>query len=203
MRARRRILFSLLPIVSIFAATYADAATLYVGAASCNITPESPSFLFGQFSARVSRGVEYPVTANILALQSREGDRSLDSAIIISVDTGIVWASFLLPVREGIQKELPQFDLYTDFAVRMKARSKAVQTFVVQLANGAAAPQPPADAPEDRKTHWHYSSSGTYLPSERAVKGGGYGAVVQSNVVGPEGGQLLVEETLKMINAMF
>ncbi len=57
--------------------------------------------------------------------------------------------------------------------------------------------------PEDRKTHWHYSSSGTYLPSERAVKGGGYGAVVQSNVVGPEGGQVLVEETLKMINAMF
>ena len=71
------------------------------------------------------------------------------------------------------------------------------------MAHGAAEPQPPADAPEDRKNHWHYSSSGTYLPSERAVKGGGYGAVIQSNVVGPEGGQMLVEETLKMINAMF
>ena len=96
-----------------------------------------------------------------------------------------------------------QFELYTDYAIQMKARSKAVQTFVVQLANGAAAPQPPADAPEDRKNHWHYSSGGTYLPSERAVNGGGYGAVVQSNVVGPEGGRVLVEETLKMINAMF
>ncbi len=37
-----------------------------------------------------------------------------------------------------------QFELYTDYAIQMKARSKAVQTFVVQLANGAAAPQPPA-----------------------------------------------------------
>jgi len=27
--------------------------------------------------------------------------------------------------------------------------------------------------------------------------------VIQSNVVGPEGGQVLVEKTLEMINAMF
>lgn len=94
-----------------------------------------------------------------------------------------------------------QFELYTDFGVRMKARSKAVQTFVAQLANGAAAPQPPADAPEDDTNDWLYASSGTYLPSERAVNGGGYGAVIQSNVVGPEGGEMLVEETAKMINA--
>jgi len=96
-----------------------------------------------------------------------------------------------------------QFELYTDFGVQMKARSKAVQTFVVQLANGAAEPQPPVDAPEDVTNDWLYGSSGTYLPSERAVKGGGYGAVIQSNLVGPEGGQMLVEETVKMINAMW
>jgi len=54
-------------------------------------------------------------------------------------------------------------------------------TLVVQLANGG----------------------GTYLPSERAVKGGGYGAVIQSNTVGPEGGQTLVEETLKLVNGMW
>ncbi len=35
------------------------------------------------------------------------------------------------------------------------------------------------------------------------MKGGGYGSVIQSNVVGPEGGQMLVEETVKMINAMW
>lgn len=73
------------------------------------------------------------------------------------------------------------FELYTDFGIQMKARSKANLTIVVQLANGG----------------------GTYLPSERAVKGGGYGAVIQSNTVGPEGGQTLVEETLKMVNSMW
>ncbi|MGI6416711.1 MAG: hypothetical protein ACOX1P_13650 [Thermoguttaceae bacterium] len=494
-----RYLFFPLAIAAAVAAAHAHAATLYVGAASCDITPDMPSFLAGQFSPRVSTGVEYPLTANILAIESREGDKALESAIMISVDTGVVRASFLLPIREAVQKQLPEFDLgklivagththsappsldghfkqqegvqvpsdyvrfavakigaaarqawdgrkparfsyglghavvaynrravyangtavmygqtndpnfraiegmedhdinsmffwdtsdkllaivvnvscpsqevesnhllssdywgptrellrakygqgvtivglcgaagdqsphlryrqaaddrmtnlrkldrlreiarrivhgvdevyeavqhakqddvvvkhqhavlklperivteaeykackaeaerlkaspgdgrggwnarvvaryeklktdphpthatpvnvlrigetvlctnqfelYTDYAIQMKARSKAVQTFVVQLANGAAAPQPPAGAPEEDKSDWHYASSGTYLPSERAVKGGGYGAVIQSNVVGPEGGQMLVEETLKMINAMF
>jgi len=69
-----------------------------------------PSFLAGQFAARVSKGVEYPLTANIVALESREGDRSLDSALIINVDVAVVRASFLLPVREGILQHLPDFD---------------------------------------------------------------------------------------------
>ncbi|MBM3335577.1 hypothetical protein FJY63_13035, partial [Candidatus Sumerlaeota bacterium] len=73
------------------------------------------------------------------------------------------------------------FELYTDYGVQMKARSPAVQTFVVQLTAG----------------------SGGYLPSERAVRGGGYGAVIQSSRIGPEGGQVLVERTLEAINAMW
>jgi len=77
-----------------------------------------------------------------------------------------------------------QFELYTDFGIQMKARSKAVQTFVIQLASGRPA-------------------CGTYLPTEFAVKGGGYGAVPASNMVGPEGGRMLVEETLKAVERMF
>lgn len=65
------------------------------------------------------------------------------------------------------------FELYTDFGIQMKARSPAIQTFVVQLAG-----------------------PGTYLPTERAKAFGGYGAVIQSSQVGPEGGQVLVEETV-------
>ena len=44
---------------------------------------------------------------------------------------------------------------------------------------------------------------GTYLPTERAVEGGGYSAVIQSNRVGPEGGQMLVERTVEAINALW
>ncbi len=70
------------------------------------------------------------------------------------------------------------FELFLDFGIRIKSRSNAVLTFVVQLANG----------------------TGTYLPTFRAEAGGGYSAIVQSNSVGSEGGQVLVEKTLDMIN---
>lgn len=76
------------------------------------------------------------------------------------------------------------FELYTDFGVQMKARSPAKQTFVVQLCDGLA-------------------GGGTYLPSERAMRGGGYGAIIQSNMVGAEGGQILVEKTLELANQLF
>lgn len=72
------------------------------------------------------------------------------------------------------------FELFTDYGVQMRARSRALQTFLVQLAG-----------------------PGTYLPTERAVRGGGYSAVVQSSVVGPEGGQELVERTVGLINSLW
>jgi hypothetical protein len=75
------------------------------------------------------------------------------------------------------------FELFVDYGIRMKARSRAAQTFVVQLVGG--------------------SQSGSYLPTERAARGGGYSAIVQSNDVGPEGGQMLVDRTLALIDSMW
>jgi hypothetical protein len=72
------------------------------------------------------------------------------------------------------------FELFTDYGIRMKARSKAVQTFVVQLVG-----------------------PGTYLPTEKATRGGHYSAVVHSNLVGPEGGNILVEKTVNIINSLW
>jgi hypothetical protein len=71
------------------------------------------------------------------------------------------------------------FELFLDYGVRMKARSPAVLTFVVQLA----------------------CQNLGYLPTARAVAGGGYSA--DKFVVGPEGGQRLVDETVRLINAMW
>ena len=111
MSALRSLFLCLFAIVAVLAAAHGDAATQHVGAAGCDITPDMPSFLAGQFSPRVSQGVEYPLTANILALESRDGDKPLDLAIIISVDTAVVRASFLLPIRAAVQEQLPGFDL--------------------------------------------------------------------------------------------
>src|SRR5690606_36224498 len=73
-----------------------------------------------------------------------------------------------------------QFELFTDYGIQIQSRSKALQTFVVQLAG-----------------------QGSYLPTNKAVAGGGYSAVCQSNVVGPSGGDILVYNTLELINLMF
>ncbi|MBN1442983.1 MAG: hypothetical protein JXA90_09745 [Planctomycetes bacterium] len=72
------------------------------------------------------------------------------------------------------------FELFLDFGIQMKSRSKAIQTFVIQLVGGAG-----------------------YVPTQEAVRGGGYSAVVQSNRVGPEGGQMLVERTVELINGLW
>ena len=73
------------------------------------------------------------------------------------------------------------FELFLDYGLRIKARSPATQTVVVQLAAGTAG----------------------YLPTERAVRGGGYSAIPAVASVGPTGGQQLVEGTLQAIRELF
>ncbi len=72
------------------------------------------------------------------------------------------------------------FELFTDYGIRIKARSKVVQTFVIQLVG-----------------------PGTYLPTEKAVRGGHYSAIVHNNLVGPEGGQVLVDRTIEVIDSIW
>ncbi len=72
------------------------------------------------------------------------------------------------------------FELFTEFGIQMKSRSPALQTFVVQLAG-----------------------PGTYVPTAEAARGGGYSAIVASNEVGPEGGQVLTEKTVTVLNALW
>lgn len=72
------------------------------------------------------------------------------------------------------------FELYLDYGLQIKVRSKAVQTFLVQL-----------------------TGHGTYVPSPRSVQGGGYGSVPASNVIGPEGGEQLVEHAVSVMKALW
>jgi len=72
------------------------------------------------------------------------------------------------------------FELYSQYGIQMKAKSKALHTFVIQLAG-----------------------PGTYVPTPFAAAGGGYSAIVQSNEVGPEGGQVLVNETVAAVNGLW
>ncbi len=74
------------------------------------------------------------------------------------------------------------YELFTDFGIRMQARSPATQTFVVQLCSGGRA---------------------CYLPTKLAERGESYSACLYCNEVGSEGGDVLVEETVKRIKKIF
>ena len=71
------------------------------------------------------------------------------------------------------------FELYLDYGVRIKARSPAVLTLLVQLSCGHCG----------------------YLPTEKGVQGGGYSA--DKYIVGPKGGQVLVDETVRQLTALW
>jgi hypothetical protein len=73
-----------------------------------------------------------------------------------------------------------RFEFLLDFGERIKARSRAVQTFVVQLAG-----------------------EGSYLATARSEEAGSYGAWYASTAVGSAGGDRLVEESVARVNALF
>ena len=73
------------------------------------------------------------------------------------------------------------FELFLDYGNRIKARSFARQTFIMQLTCGALA----------------------YLPTEKAEKAGHYSAYISSGNVGHEGGDLLTRTTITEINKLF
>ncbi len=73
------------------------------------------------------------------------------------------------------------FELFSEYGMRMKARAKPDQVFVIQLANGI----------------------GGYLPTREAISGGSYSSRPASTLCGPESGDRLVEETLDILNRMW
>jgi hypothetical protein len=73
------------------------------------------------------------------------------------------------------------FELFTDYGLRIKSRSPAIQTSIVQLTADCAA----------------------YLPTERAVQGGGYSGRIDDGIIGPPGGRKLVDESVRMLKSLW
>ena len=75
------------------------------------------------------------------------------------------------------------FELFLDYGVQVQAQSAAPQTVLIQLASPV--------------------EHGYYVPTPRALGGGGYSAIVEQSLVGPEGGQALVERTVQAIGELW
>jgi hypothetical protein len=72
------------------------------------------------------------------------------------------------------------FEYYLDFGIQIKVKSPATQTFLVELCG-----------------------AGSYVPSTRSVRHGGYGSMPASNRIGPEGGQVLAEWTIENLRDLW
>ncbi|NLF29014.1 MAG: hypothetical protein GX592_14050, partial [Clostridiales bacterium] len=72
------------------------------------------------------------------------------------------------------------FELFVDYALRIRARARAEHVFIVQLTDGYAG----------------------YLPTREAVEGGSYSSKPASTLVGPEGGEKFLEIYLERMNGL-
>ena len=75
------------------------------------------------------------------------------------------------------------FEFFEEYGMRIQGRSPATLTCVVQLAGRGP--------------------GGTYLPTVRAVAGGGYSATIESTLVGPDGGRILVDESVALLRELW
>ena len=86
------------------------AEELHIGTAIADITPKLPVALMGQFNLRIADTIETPLTANVIALESRNGIRSLDIAIMVSCDVVEIPEMLLKMVRDEVHKKIPEID---------------------------------------------------------------------------------------------
>ncbi len=149
--------------------------------------------------AHVARQVELPGRM----VTEQEADWALaqrERLVSGGMDPGLWWPRRLQDVADRFEQGRPMpsmptelhalrladavvvanpLELFLDYGLRIKARSPAAQTVVVQLAGER--------------------SVSAYLPTERAARGGHYSAHPASASVSEDGGRVLVEETLSMI----
>jgi len=104
------LLLSALGIVLCHTSLSISAAELRVGFATADITPTGPVALWGQFHLRISQSNETPLTANVVVLESCAGDKSLDSAVMVSCDVVAIPDEVLVQVRREVAKRLPELD---------------------------------------------------------------------------------------------
>jgi hypothetical protein len=87
------------------------AGELKIGVAQADITPNRPVALTGGRTAPISQGVNSPVTANVLALETVEAGKPTESAIIVSCDLCVIRPGIQARFRERVAPSLPGFDI--------------------------------------------------------------------------------------------
>lgn len=95
----------------VLAGNIAAGADLWIGSATADITPDRPVPLTGMRTVRVSKSILSRCTASVLALESRDGDQTLDQAILVSCDLCVIRPGIQQGFREHVADRLPGFDI--------------------------------------------------------------------------------------------
>src|SRR5882672_8197660 len=93
----------------LFSATCGLSAELSVGAATVSITPDVRVAIAGQLSTRISQGIESPVTATALAMESLQDGQSLEQSVLVSCDVAFIPPDLLARTRGRVTRRLPDF----------------------------------------------------------------------------------------------
>ncbi len=97
--------------VWLFSSVNVFADELLIGTATADITPSLPVALAGQFHLRIANTIETPLTASVIALESRNGNRSMDAAIMVSCDLIGIPTVTLKMIRNEVHKQIPELDV--------------------------------------------------------------------------------------------
>ena len=126
-------------------------------------------------------------------LRDKEGDVDFNDVAKMQVNLGILERFRLQEKMNVLDTEVHimrlgtvafatnPFELFLDYGNQIRVRSKAEQTFLIQLCCGSEG----------------------YLPTKKAEEGGHYSAFISSGQIGHVGGDQLVRETLTRINDLF
>ncbi len=93
------------------AVTPGRAAELWIGTATADITPDRPVPLTGNTTVRIAREIQSRLVANVLVLESRDGDRSVDQATLIACDLCVIRPGIQEGFREYMAGRVPGLDL--------------------------------------------------------------------------------------------
>ena len=107
---RRQLIVLTLFIISSWV-NISHAGDIYIGTSTVDITPKLPFALLGQFHMRIAYTIKTPLTANVVALESRINGRGAESAILVSCDLTVITPALLSRVRNELKGRIPELDV--------------------------------------------------------------------------------------------
>jgi hypothetical protein len=87
------------------------ASELYIGSSTADISPKLPVALMGQFNLRMAESAETPLYAGIVAIESKQGNTPLDTAVFVSCDLVLITTQLSDELREQVKKLMPGFNV--------------------------------------------------------------------------------------------